>query len=297
MENYYLRNKTIKYILLLTLYTHLFSQTIHSSISTYYENKTFKNSVQKEDAVVYAIGADIHYQGSKFKAAYQQGETNTKQPPLSDNLETKKIFLRYEYQFQRTFALNVNYIEILKDNIAETDGGKSFAGGMTYTFNRRLSLNFTEFYTDYEYFDIFQADFKVNYKTHFDKVKVKFTSVTKYITTHENEDLRESSKPVFTTNLQERYLTSGIKIHTHYNGYHLGLGAYFGKRAFAIMDDGFKIQHHAMEFDRTYAIGFGRNFYDFVIRAQYIYQRAEELPAQNENVKVNNFRFIANYKF
>lgn len=167
---------------------------------------------------------------------------------------------------------------------------------MTYTFNKKFSTNFTQFYTDYEYFDVFQSDLTLDYKTHFNKIKVKFTSETKYITTHENDDSREK-KTVFMTNAKDKYLTSALKLHAHYAGYHLGLGAYFGKRAFAIMDNGFKIQHHAMEFDRTYAIGLGKNFYNFVLRAQYIYQRAEELPAQNKNVEVNNFRLIANYKF
>ena len=63
------------------------------------------------------------------------------------------------------------------------------------------------------------------------------------------------------------------------------------------MQDGFKVQHHAMEFDRTYAIGAGRTFGDFVLRAQYIYQRAEELPMSNKDVEVSTFRLISNYKF
>jgi len=63
------------------------------------------------------------------------------------------------------------------------------------------------------------------------------------------------------------------------------------------MQDGFKVQHHAMEFDRTYAIGARRTFGDFVLRAQYIYQRAEELPISNKDVEVSVFRLITNYKF
>ncbi|HIP20415.1 MAG TPA: hypothetical protein EYG70_04760 [Sulfurimonas sp.] len=39
------------------------------------------------------------------------------------------------------------------------------------------------------------------------------------------------------------------ELHSHYNTWHLGAATYFGKRVFAIMNDGFKLQHHAMEFD------------------------------------------------
>jgi len=84
---------------------------------------------------------------------------------------------------------------------------------------------------------------------------------------------------------------------SHYKTYHFGAGAYFGKRAFAVMNDGFKVQHHAMEFDRTYVVGVGKSIGDFVVRMQYIYQRAKEMPVNNDNVRVQVFRFIANYKF
>ena len=52
-----------------------------------------------------------------------------------------------------------------------------------------------------------------------------------------------------------------------------------------------------MEFDRTYAVSVGKTISKFVLRFQYIYQRAKELPIKNENVEVQNLRFIANYKF
>jgi hypothetical protein len=77
----------------------------------------------------------------------------------------------------------------------------------------------------------------------------------------------------------------------------MGAGAYFEKRAFAIMNDGFKIQHHAMEFDRTYAVGVGKSFSNLVLRFQYIYQRATELPIKNKDVSIATSRFICNYKF
>jgi hypothetical protein len=284
----------IKSLLLLCIGTYLLAfEPVHSSVSSYFENKSFKNSVQKEDGYAYGFGADLHTNSSAFKLAYEIGKTDTKQPPLQEDLETKKIFFKYAYQFDKKFSLNINYLKVLKDNIAETNKGIALGGGGTYTFNKKLSVNFTEFYTDYEYFDVFQSDLRVDYKTRFEKLKVKFSSITKYISIHDEKDLNSP----FIKNAQNRYLTSALKFHSHYKSYHLGGAVFFGKRVFAIMDDGFKIQHHAMEFDRTYAFGFGKNFSNLVLRTQYIYQRAEELPIKNKNVELHNIRVIANYKF
>ncbi len=282
----------MKYLLLLAFSTYLMAQTIHSSASTYYESKTFSDSVQKEDGVAYGVGADIHYKGSAYKVTYEYANTNTKQPPLKEDLTTQKIFAKYTYKFSNHIEVNLNYINILNDNIAPTDKGVAYGLGLTYAFNKRFALNFTQYYTDYKDFNVYQSDFKIDYKNQIGAVKFKITSITKYISLENRENSLK-----FAENAQKDYLTSGLKIHSHYNHYHLGLGAYYGKRAFAIMNDGFKIQHHAMEFDRTYALGIGKSISDFVLRFQYIYQRAEELPTKNENVEVQTLRFIANYKF
>ncbi|MCD6173120.1 MAG: hypothetical protein J7J96_04915 [Sulfurimonas sp.] len=284
--------KTI--LLLLTISTALLaelSETIHSSFSTYYESKSFSNSVQKEDATVYGIGADIHLNNSTYKITYEKASTNTKQPPLTKDLHIDKLFLKYGYKLNKDFMININYINIMNDNIALTDEGKSYGVGLTYHANKKLTTNFTQFYSNYEDFSVHQSDLRVDFKTKINDIKMKITSITKYI------NIDEKNKTTWTKNAKDHYLTTGLKIHSHYKSYHLGAGVFFGKRVFAIMNDGFKIQHHAMEFDRTYAIGIGKSINNFVFRTQYIYQRATELPMLNENVKVKVLRLIANYKF
>jgi len=281
----------MKYILLLVLSTYLGAQTIHSSIVIYAESKDFKNSVQKEDGKVYGIGVDIHHDNSSYKLAYEYGDTNTKQPPLEKDLKTDKLFLKYSYDLQNDFEFNINYINILNDNIAITDGGQAYGAGVTYHIKKNINTNFTQYYTNYDDFNVYQSDLTINYKMKIDDIKVKLTSITKYI------NIDEENVNGFTKNADDSYLTSGLKLHLHYDGYHFGSAVYFGKRVFSIMDDGFKIQHHAMEFDRTYAVGIGKNISDFVLRLQYIYSRATELPAENENVEVSNMRLLLNYKF
>ena len=267
------------------------SQHVHSSASIYYEMKDFSNSVQKNDGVIYGVSADIHHKDSMLRAAYEKGATNTIQPPLSENLSTDKLYLRYGHILNEQFSLNVNYINILSDNIAPTDQGVAYGAGLTYTPNKAVAANFTQYYTDYKEFDVYQSDFKIDYKTSYKELKYKLTALGKYIT------FKDKDSNSFSTKAQDDYTTVGLKIHSHYKTYHLGAGAFFGKRAFAIMNDGFKIQHHAMEFDRTYAVGIGKSFGDVVLRYQFVYQRATELPMSNENVEITNNRVILNYKF
>ncbi len=283
----------MKFLLLFILSASLWatSETVHSSIVTYIESKDFDNSVQKEDGKIYGIGADIHLDHSEYRFAYEHGDTNTKQPPLKEDLITDKLFLKYSYDFQNNFAFNINYINILNDNIAITDGGQTYGAGLSYKIKKNINSNFTQYYTNYDDFNVYQSDFTLDYKMKINDVKVKLTSITKYI------NLDEKNLNGFTKNAEDDYLTTGVKLHLHYEGYHFGAAAYFGKRVFAVMDDGFKIQHHAMEFDRTYAVGIGKNISDFVLRLQYIYSRAEELPMKNENVEISNFRVLLNYKF
>jgi len=279
----------MKYILLLlTLTITAFAQEVHSSIFAYAENKDYTNSLNKNSAKVYGVGADIHIGNAEYKFAYEDLNGDLKSPT---DLEATKVFFKFAYKFDKNFAANMNFITV-KDNTAETNGGFIGGGGITYTFNKKLSLNFTEYFSDYDKFDTFQSDLRIDYKTKFDRVKVKFSSVTKYIYV---EDGNMSSG--FTKNADKNYFTTAVEAHAHYKSYHLGGAAYFGKRVFAVMNDGFKLQHHAMEFDRTYAVGAGKTFGDFVLRLQYIYQRATELPKNNENVEISVLRFMTNYKF
>jgi len=282
-----------KIFLLLILYPQftLAEEIIHSSVSSYFESKDYSGSVQKEDALVYGVGVDVHYKDYAYKLNYESAKAQTKQPPLKNDLNYQKIFLKYGHTLSEHFEFNTNYINILHDNIAITDNGNVYGAGLTYTLNKKLSTNFTQFYSDYDDFNVNQSDLSIHYKTKIDNIKFGISSIIKYI------DINEETKNSFTKNAENHYISSGLKLHSHYKTYHFGAGAYFGKRAFAVMSDGFKVQHHAMEFNKTYAIGVGKSVDNFVVRMQYIYQEAKELPINNDNVTIQVFRFIANYRF
>ena len=111
----------IKYILLLlTLSTYLLAiETIHSSLSAYAESKTYTGSQQKIDGMVYGFGADIHYGNAEYKLTYEEGGANTKglTHSMIGDLETKKLFFRFSYKFDKHFKINLNSISILKDKL------------------------------------------------------------------------------------------------------------------------------------------------------------------------------------
>ena len=117
----------------------------------------------------------------------------------------------------------MNYIKILDDNIAITDNGTVYGAGVTYRPAKKIALNLTQYYTDYEDFNVYQSDLKLEYKTKIDEVKLKISSITKYI------NIDEDHANVFTKNAQDDYLTTGLMLHMNYHTYHAGQGYILGK--------------------------------------------------------------------
>lgn len=265
-------------------------EPVHSSLLLYMESKDFANSKQKLDGKVFGIGMDVHQGASEYRLVVERAKTTTKKPPLTKDLQVSKLYGRYLHSFGNT-ALHVNYLSVLHDNIAITDGGDAYGVGVAYDFNKKLSTDFTQFFTDYKDFDVYQSNLTLDYKMRLQNTKLKLTIENFAI------KIDEQRPNNFTKNAQNSYFTTALKLHAHYALWHFGSAIFFGKRAFAIMNDGFKIQHHAMEFDRTYALGLGRSFGKTIVRMQYIYQRAKELPIQNSGVEVRNVRLLFNYKF
>jgi hypothetical protein len=101
----------------------------------------------------------------------------------------------------------------------------------------------------------------------------------------------------FSKNAQTDYFTPGFNLHLHRGQHFAEIGTFLGKRAFAVMQNGFAIQHHAMEFTQTYMVAFGKLFDNYAIRLRYSYLKANELPSRNNGVTVNNFALVYHYHF
>lgn len=280
------------FLLLATIVTWLVARPERlDSVHTYVQSMIFDHSVQKKAGRLFGIESDLYYGPGEYRLAYETAQTQTRQPPLTHDLETEKLFLQYGHAVSGTFGLRLHYINILKDNIAPTANGKVHGLGFDYTLTPALRFSGTRFATDYDTFGVCQDDLKIDFRSRIDALALRLTSVTHAIRL---QDHRSNS---FSKNARSSYLTSGLKLNLHYGKWVGGVSGYLGKRVFAVMNDGFKIQHHAMEFDRTYGAGLGRKVGGCILRIQYTYQRATEVPMQNRNVEARATVLHLHYRF
>jgi hypothetical protein len=180
------------FTLLFLLSSNLFileAESIHSSLSSYYEIKNYTHSKQKEDGDTVGVGADLHYKDSMYKLAYEYARANTYQPPLEEDLKNQKLFLQYGYNFNNKFTGYLNYINILDDNIAITSNGKVYGAKISYAFDKSISALFAQYYTDYRDFNVAQSDFKIEYKASLKSLHYKLTAIGKYIAIDEEQKI------------------------------------------------------------------------------------------------------------
>ncbi len=251
-----------------------------------YESLDFDNSKKKDEGK--RVGLALNYQTDDdlYQIAYDKTNTNTFKPPLPQDLHVNKYYLKYSHKLDDRHSFSVTYATIDDNLMKETDGGNIYGLGYRYG-----AFGLTQYLSDYDNFNVYQTEMKYTFKKAFGEMKTFATVLGKYI------HLQDKESNAFSANAQEDYFTPGLKIHAHYKDYHMGAGAFFGKRAFAVMNDGFKIQHHAMEFNETYMLGFGKHFGDVDVSLKYVYQEATEIPIHNDNVQVQNVILHLGYRF
>ncbi len=267
--------------LLLTL-SHAESTTLKLT----YETLDFDNSKKKDEGKRYGVALGYKTDDALYQIAYEKTNTDTFHPPLTEDLHVNKYYLKYTYEVDNKQAFSVSYTTIDDNLMKETDGGHIYGLGYKYG-----AFGLTQYLSDYTNFNVYQTDLKYKFKKEFGEIHTSLTLLGKYL------HLQDRESNGFSKNAKENYFTPGVKFHAHYDDYHLGLGVFFGKRVFAVMNDGFKVQHHAMEFDETYMVGFGRHFGEVDVNLKYVYQKATEIPIDNDNVKVQNIGIVLRYRF
>lgn len=272
--------------LLMSAFLCTLSHAESTTLKFTYENFDFENSKKKDDGKRYGVVLGYQTDDDLYQIAYDKTNTNTFKPPLIKDLHVNKYYLKYSHKLDDRQSFSVSYA-IIDDNIMkETDGGNIYGLGYKYG-----AFGLTQYLSDYDNFNAYQTEMKYTYTKVFGEIKTSATVLGKYI------HLQDKDSNTFSVNAKEDYFTPGLKIHAHYKDYHMGAGAFFGKRAFAVMNDGFQIQHHAMEFEKTYMFGLGKHFSDVDVSLKYVYQKATELPINNDNVKVENIIMQLGYRF
>jgi len=168
----------------------------------------------------------------------------------------------------------------------EVDNGKILGLGYKYK-----GLQFVQYVSDYKNFNVYQSDIRLSRKMVFDDVSVKGAVIGKYMR------LQHRKSNFFSRKTKNEYYTLGLKVHADYDMWHVGAGLYVGERIFAVMNDGMKIQHHAMSFDRSMMFLLGREFEDVLVQVRYARHDANEIPIGNDNVKVEFLAVDFSYKF
>ncbi|MEA3314672.1 MAG: hypothetical protein U9Q30_02285 [Campylobacterota bacterium] len=254
--------------------------------------KDYSNSKTKIDGKTNNLGINYKYTNSYINLNYTKDEVNRKHPISKNNIEAldvDKYNLNYKYKVNNKISLKLNYIKII-DNLAPTDQGKIYGAGLKYNFIKGLETSLDIYKSDYKTFDVNQYDLSIYKGFKIKDIKSKITLIAKSIKI-------DGDKYGNFTFKDKEYFTTGIKLNSLYNGYLAGVGVFFGKRAFAVLKDGQKVQHHAMEQDKTYMGSFGKKFKNFDLIASYSYQNGKELPENQDNVDTKVTSLMLKYKF
>jgi len=251
-----------------------------------YENLNFDNSKKKDNGSRYGILFGHENNNSLFQIAFNRTNTDTFKPPLVEDLHVNKYYMKYTYAIDDKQKFLLSYARVDDNLMKETDNGNIYGFGYSYE-----DFDLVQYFSDYKNFNVYQTEIKYTFKTSLNIFKIKTSLIGKYI------HLQDKDSNPFSINAKDNYFTGGLKVHTHYNSYHIGAGAFFGKRVFAVMQDGFRIQHHAMEFNETYMMILGKHFKSADVNLKYVYQNATEIPVKNENVHVRNIIMELAYHF
>ena len=257
-----------------------------TTIQTSFESLQFDNSKKKDTGKRASIRIGYKEAESFYQLAYERTNTDTFKPPLTKDLHVNRYTLKYTRILDKKQSVNVSYRTIDDNIMKETNSGHIYGVGYRYG-----PASITQYLSDYKHFNVYQTDLTYNIKHNYAGAQIKFTLIAKYL------HLSDKDSNGFSKNAQENYLTPGIKIHAQHHGYSVGAGAFFGKRIFAVMDNGFQVQHHAMEFKETYMLGLGKQFGKINAKLRYVYQMAEEIPIHNDNVEVQNLALQLRYAF
>ena len=264
----------------------------NTTVSYQYGVKDYKNSASKIDGKVQILNLSHKMSNHKVTLGYQGDNVDRTLHPISGanrDLDVEKYSLKYNYELNEKLKLKASYIKII-DNQAPTDQGKVYGLGGSYNISKGLSAAIDVYKSDYKSFDVNQYDFSVSKGFKFDNLKLKATIIAKKIDIDGNKYGGYTFK-------DKDYFTTGLKLGANYNGYIGGIGAFFGKRAFTVFDGGTKVQHHAMQQDKTYMISLGKKFKDFDFVAKYSFQNGKELPENRDDVDTKVVSFALTYKF
>lgn len=264
----------------------------NSEISTYYTYKDYDNSKTKTEGKTLDYRFLHNFQNSELTINYEDSLTKRENELTKikmTSLEIEKLSMKYLYHISNDLSIKTSFINI-EDNLAPTDNGKVYGFGFNKNIDSSNQIKLDTYLSDYEDFNVNQYDFTFIKKFRFENINFQAQTGIKYI------DINGEKYQNYI--LEDNYYMSYfLNLNANYNGFILGLGVINGDRLFSVQEDGLKVEHHALEQNKTYLVSLGKKFQNIDVITKYIYSNSKELPENREDVSSEFFTLGLNYKF
>lgn len=264
----------------------------NSEISTYYTYKDYDNSKTKTEGKTLDYRFLHNFQNSELTINYEDSLTKRENELTKikmTSLEIEKLSMKYLYHISNDLSIKTSFINI-EDNLAPTDNGKVYGFGFNKNIDNSNQIKLDTYLSDYEDFNVNQYDFTFIKKFRFENINFQAQTGIKYI------DINGEKYQNYI--LEDNYYMSYfLNLNANYNGFILGLGVINGDRLFSVQEDGLKVEHHALEQNKTYLVSLGKKFQNIDVITKYIYSNSKELPENRDNVSSKFFTLGLNYKF
>ncbi|MDZ7819614.1 MAG: hypothetical protein U5K55_13850 [Aliarcobacter sp.] len=264
----------------------------NSEISTNYTYKDYENSKTKTQGKTLDYRFLHNFESSQLIINYEDSLTKRENEITKaklTSLEVEKLSTKYLYNASEDLSFKTSFLNI-EDNLAATDNGKIYGLGFIKSINNSNEIKIDTYLSDYEDFNVNQYDLTFVKKFKFNDINFMGQAGIKYI------DINGIEYGNYT--LKDNYYTSYfLNLNANYNGFIFGLGFMNGDRLFAVQEDGLKVEHHALEQNKTYMLSLGKKFKNMDLISRYIYSNSNELPENRKDVKSQFVSLGLNYKF
>ncbi len=263
-----------------------------SEFSTVYTHKDYHNSKTKTDGKTIDYRFIHDFTNSEITINYEDSETKRENKLTNQkiqSLEIEKISTKYKYKINERANIKVSFLNI-EDNLAVTDNGKVYGIGSSININASQVLKLDTYLSDYDDFNVNQYDLTLLKKFNINNINFTAQLGSKYININ--------GQKYGNYNIEDKeYLLFLLGINMSYNGYFSGINFLKGDRLFTVLEDGLKVEHHAMKQKESFVFNIGKKFKNIDIYTRYVYSKGKELPENKDNVSSDFISLGFNYKF
>ena len=279
------------------LFLLLFSSLVYSGdfIETSFSLKNCENSLKKDGGRIYNFLGQKQFDRHILNINYMDILENTYQPPMPKDLEVQKLAFKYRYNLSNGLQIGATYLHI-KDNLMPTDGGNMYGISLQSKTTDLYILSTAYYKVVYDDFDVEQVDISVLKKIKTGDFKNSLKAIIKstYIDGYKNSQFNPKAK---LENADDHYLIVGLFLATRYKSYFGKVGGFVGDRLFTVMNNGYMVQHHPMEFGNSLLLAFGKDFGKIRVGLKYNQHTSISLPTNNQNIKFKMGTLTLRYNF